>query len=128
LLFVKDLSEICYLITQKSNNSSIYFLSEKKSYKWEEVANILSRVIDKKIKILKIPQAAISIYVFISENFMKYFKNKPVKLNRDKLKELSQKYWIADSSSAEQDFNFEFTPFETGAKITYNWYKENKWL
>jgi hypothetical protein len=54
--------------------------------------------------------------------------NKPALLNRDKVKELCQKYWLGDVSQTKADFDMEFTPFENGAKNTYNWYKENKWL
>ncbi|MDI6641439.1 MAG: NAD-dependent epimerase/dehydratase family protein [Elusimicrobiota bacterium] len=129
LLFVKDLSQICYLITQRSKlDSTVYFLSEKKPYTWEEIANMISQVANKKIKIIRLPIGLVNLIASISEVFMKYFKDKPAKLNRDKVKEFCQKYWLADQSQSEKEFNFKFTELEIGIKITYNWYKENKWL
>ena len=65
----------------------------------------------------------------IAKHFMNVMKSKIVPaLNTDKIKEFCQKYWIADSASTQDEFGRTFTKLENGARITYNWYRENKWL
>ncbi|MEW6040330.1 MAG: NAD-dependent epimerase/dehydratase family protein, partial [Elusimicrobiota bacterium] len=129
LLFIQDLSEICErIVKQQSLRSNIYFVSENKFYTWQEIGKIISGAIGiEKMRIIRIPPLLVRSAAAISELTMK-LKNKPSLLNKDKLNELCQTYWLGDSSAVEKDFNFKFTSLETGAKITYNWYKENNWL
>ncbi|MFN3966478.1 MAG: NAD-dependent epimerase/dehydratase family protein [Endomicrobiia bacterium] len=128
LLFVNDLVEICYIITQKNTLSKdIYFLAENKPYTWQEIGKIIAKISNKKIKIFVLPVWFVKTMATISEFTMK-LKNKPAKLNRDKVKEFCQNCWIADSSLSEKEFNFKFTELEIGARITYNWYKEKGWI
>jgi len=39
-----------------------------------------------------------------------------------------QVYWTADNSNIIKDTGFEFEKLENGAKITYNWYLDNKYF
>ena len=128
LLFIKDLAEICCLIAEaKETGNDIYFLAENRIYTWEEIGRILGCVSGRNVKIITFPLYLVNIFAVISE-FFASFKNMPAKLNRDKVKEFCQKYWTADTSVFEKDFELKFTQLEIGAKITYNWYKENHWL
>lgn len=128
LLFVNDLAEICAIITKRKElNNRIYFLSEKKAYLWQEIGQTISKIADKKIRIIVLPLWLINSMAFISENFMK-LKGASAALNRDKISEFCQKYWIGEPEATEKEFGFKFTKLGQGAKITYNWYKENKLL
>ncbi len=128
LLFVNDLAEICYSITQRrSLSEDIYFLAENQPYTWQEIGKTIAKISNKKIKIFFLPLWLVKTIATISEFTMK-LKNKPAKLNRDKVKEFCQSCWVSDSSLTEKEFNFKFTALEIGARITYNWYKENGWL
>ena len=39
-----------------------------------------------------------------------------------------QVYWTADNSDVIKDTGFTFEKLENGAKITYNWYLENRYF
>ena len=53
---------------------------------------------------------------------------KPQVLSKEKIVEMLQTYWIADNTDIIKDTNFKFEKLENGAKITYNWYLNNKWF
>ncbi|OGS19250.1 MAG: hypothetical protein A3J83_06200 [Elusimicrobia bacterium RIFOXYA2_FULL_40_6] len=129
LLFINDLVEICSLIlTNNGLKRNTYFLAEKQHYSWQEIGKIISAAIGKKIFIFTLPGWLVKFAALLSEASMKVIKNEPSAFNMDKVKEFCQKYWLGDSSKTEQEFKFTFTSLENGAKITYNWYVENKWL
>jgi len=128
LLFVGDLVEICYLITQKANlNHTIYFISDERQYTWSDIYNIISSVLNRKVWRLYFPYWLIYFIAYISEK-ISGLRSQPAVLNRQKVNELYQKYWLGDSTETKEDFDYKFTDLETGFRITYNWYKENKWL
>jgi len=128
MVFVQDIVDICDIITQKEKfQQDVYFLAENKPYTWQEIGKTIEKISQKNIKTLVIPSWIVKTIAGASELFMR-LKNKPAKLNRDKIKEFSQNCWVSDSSVTESDFNFKFTELEIGVKITYNWYKENGWL
>jgi nucleoside-diphosphate-sugar epimerase len=129
VLLVNDLAEVCALIAARHQlQSEIYFVSENRHYTWPEIGRALAAAagVDK-IRMVRVPFFILEAAASISEAVMK-IKNKPAAFNRDKLGEFCQKYWISDSSAVEKEFGFKFTSLETGARITYNWYKENGWL
>jgi len=128
MVFVKDVVEICDMLTQKEKfQKDIYFLAENRAYTWQEIGKTIERISQKNIKIFVVPAWTVKTIALASELFMR-LKNKPSKLNRDKVKEFTQECWVSDPSNTEKDFGFKFTDLETGIKITYNWYKENTWL
>jgi len=128
LLFVNDLVRICELIVEKEIKNDIYFISEEKPYNWNEIGNIISEITGKHVYKIKIPQWLTYSIAYFLEKTTKLLQNKPSLLNTDKVKELCQKYWLGNVDKAKNEFKFEFTQFKTGAKLTYEWYKKNKWL
>jgi nucleoside-diphosphate-sugar epimerase len=129
LLYIQDLIKMCNLIVDKPNTlkNTVYFLAEEKAYTWQDIADIVATVLNKKIRAATLPYWLIKTVSFVSETTMK-LAGKPALLNSDKIKELSQKFWLGDTSAAKHDFGIDFTPFLIGAKDTFLWYKKNKWL
>lgn len=108
--------------------SNIYFISSGKFYNWRDVGEITQRLLGKKSLKIVIPHFAVHVVGFFSEVFG-YMSTKPVILNREKVKDITQAYWICSVEKAKQDFGFKekFT-LEEGFKNTIDWYRENKWL
>ncbi len=108
--------------------SNIYFISSEKFYNWREVGEITQRLLGKKSLKIVIPHFAVHVVGFFSEVFG-YMSTKPVILNREKVKEITQAYWICSVEKAKRDLGFKekFT-LEEGFKNTIGWYRENKWL
>ncbi|OGS21479.1 MAG: hypothetical protein A2252_07115 [Elusimicrobia bacterium RIFOXYA2_FULL_39_19] len=129
LCFINDLIEICRIILKKDQlKSSIYFLSETRDYTWQEVAEKIGIIMGKKPFCFILPSWLVHFIALTAENLSYFFKREASPFNTDKANEFCQKYWLGDPSSAEEELQYTFTSLESGAKITYNWYLNNKWL
>jgi nucleoside-diphosphate-sugar epimerase len=129
LLHVADLAEGLYLaaISEKANGE-IYFISSEKFYTWDEVGEITSKVLNKKAFRIRIPHFVVFIIAAIAQ-FFAMFSSKPATLNIEKAKDLTQSYWICDSSKAMRDFGYkQKVSIEEGIKRTCEWYKQMKWI
>lgn len=128
LLFVKDLVEICRRLLQRNTGSKIFNVADGNFYSWLNVVKIFEGVYNKKIcKLTFLPKFVLDAVSVISEIYNS-LNGKPAVLNRQKVNELYCKYWLFDVSDIKRELNFNFTPFEIGASITYSWYVENRWL
>lgn len=129
LLHVTDLAEGLYLaaISDKSNGE-IYFISSEKFYNWNEVGEITSKVLGKKAFRIRIPHFIVFIIAAVAQFFAK-FSSKPATLNIEKAKDLTQRYWICDTSKAMEELGYrQKVSIEEGIKRTCNWYKQMKWI
>ncbi len=132
--FIDDLANVCTKIIEfildktKKINPGIYFVAEEKCYSIEELKDIFSETVGKKIKIFKLPSFVAYSYAYINELVHKFLFKKPAVFNRDKLNELKQKYWLCHSSTIKEILDVKYTPLIDGIRKTYQWYKENKWL
>jgi nucleoside-diphosphate-sugar epimerase len=61
--------------------------------------------------------------------YLSKFIRRPFLLNKDKVKEMLQKDWICDITKARNILGFEpRVSLSEGAKLTFEWYKNEKWL
>jgi nucleoside-diphosphate-sugar epimerase len=129
LLHVADLAEGLYLAAISENtNGKIYFISSEKFYTWDEVGNITSKVLNKKAFRIRIPHFVVFTLAAVAQ-FFAMFSSKPATLNIEKAKDLTQTYWICDSSKAMRDFGYkQKVSIEEGIKRTCEWYKQMKWI
>lgn len=130
--YINDIVEIVRKILNSYErlnfNSKIFFIAEEKCYNIFEIREIMSKIMKKKVMLIKIPQILGYIYAVVNEKFYSLFYKKPAVFNRDKLKELSYSCWWCDSKEILKYIDFNYTSFEKGAFETYMWYKENHWL
>ncbi len=129
LIHVADLVEGFYLAsTSEKAKGEIYFIGSEKFYTWQEINSITSRVLNKKPIIPKIPH---SLVYTISDfaQFFAMFSNKPATLNIEKAKDITQQFWIFDTSKAVKELGYkQKLSLEEGIKRTCDWYKEMKWI
>jgi len=129
LLHVSDLAEGLYLaaISDKANGQ-IYFISSEKFYTWNEVGNITSKVLNKKAFRIRIPHFIVFTIAAFAQ-FFAMFSSKPATLNIEKAKDLTQRYWICDTSKAMREIGYrQKVSVEEGIKRTCEWYKQMKWI
>jgi len=129
LLHVTDLAEGLYLaaISEKAAGE-IYFISSEKFYNWDEVGEITSKVLGKKAFRIKIPHFIVFIIAAFAQ-FFAMFSSKPATLNIEKAKDLTQKYWICDTTKAIRELGYkQKVSVEEGIKRTCEWYKDMKWI
>jgi len=127
--YVKDLAEaITRVIESDIVSGKIYFVAEKRYYSFSEAGDIISKALGKRALDIHIPVAVMrgigGIIAVISK-----IRGKASILTADKALEISQKYWIIDSTRFADDFGFECpTSFAQGVNETIAWYRSNKWL
>jgi nucleoside-diphosphate-sugar epimerase len=128
LVFVKDIAKIIEKILDNSNtNDKTYYLSDGSIYSWQNVAEAISSA----ACIKTFPVVLFDFIFKIVGNIYELagsITKKPQVLSKEKINEMLQTYWTADNSQIIKDTGFKFEKLENGAKITYNWYLENKYF
>ena len=129
LLHVADLVEGLFLAALSENaKGETYFISSEKFYTWDEVGKITSSVLNKKAIRIRIPHFIVFTLAAIAQ-FFAMFSSKPATLNIEKAKDLTQKYWICDTSKAVRELDYhQKVSIEEGIKRTCEWYKKMKWI
>ncbi|HBU69348.1 MAG TPA: hypothetical protein DEE98_03085 [Elusimicrobia bacterium] len=128
LVFVKDISKAALgCVDNPLSNGKSYFLAEERVFSWEDVGRTIAASLSKKALPLPLPDFVFRVVSFLAETYSK-INGKAAVLNKQKITEMLQDYWVADSSRAARELGVGFTKLENGAKITFSWYKENHWF
>ncbi len=128
LVFVKDIAKVISIsLKNESTNNKIYYLCDGNIYSWKDVAKTIAKSNNIKTIPVILFDFIFKTVAFFYEIIAKITK-KPQVLSKEKIIEMLQLYWTADNSDIIKDTGFEFEKLENGAKITYNWYLENKYF
>ncbi len=130
LIHVKDLVDgIIAAAESGESKGQTYFISSEKFYTWQEIGEITKNALGKKsVFKLTIPHFVVSIVAALSEMSNKSSPTPPP-LNREKVKDIVQDYWICTAEKARNELGFkEKIGIEEGIQETVSWYKEKGWL
>lgn len=129
LIHVSDLVHGIYLAAVSDcSKGQIYFISSEKFYTWPEVNITTAKILGRKAIIVKVPHFLVYTIAAIAQ-FFAMFGNKAATLNLEKAKDITQQYWICDTSKAIRDLGFrQNITLEEGIRRTIRWYKEMKWI
>lgn len=129
LIYVKDFVQAVKLSIVNDNAvNQIFFVSDNNPYLWSTVAEKIAGILNKRCLKIRVPMGILKIISFGSE-FGSYILKKPPLLNRHKIAELSQRYWLCSSKKIQDLLGFkpEFD-IDSALKETAEWYKKNKWI
>jgi nucleoside-diphosphate-sugar epimerase len=129
LCYVKDLvTGILTAGETPESNGQIYFITDDHVYDWQTIAEYTAYCLGKRVKAFHLSNQLITLWSLLMET-ISFFMRKPVILNKEKIIEASQPFWVCDGSKAKNELGFKpaFT-FEEGMKATLAWYKNEKWL
>ncbi len=126
LVYVKDAVRAAMLAAERDVASgSVYFISDGKTYSYEELGRLASKLLGRNTVRLKIPKWALKTAASINE----WFNREGSILNRDKAKELAQECWVCSCEKAREELGFEPKyDLEQGLQETIEWYKKQGWL
>ncbi len=129
LCYIEDLIQGTVLAAESPRAiGQIYFIADDQIYSKGKIPDIMAHVLNKKAITLTVPKALLFAVAFVSENVFRLLR-RPVLLNVQKVREISQKYWLCDISKARKELGF--SPkygLEEGARKTVRWYREKGWL
>ncbi len=109
-------------------SGEIFFLSDGQDYRIEEIGDIFAKVMGLTALRIRVPERMVVGIACFSEYLSKLF-GRPALLNRDKVEEIVQKEWVCDIAKAKTLLGFEpRVSLSEGARLTFEWYKREKWL
>lgn len=129
LCYVDDIVQAVLLAAQSEEPSGeIFFLSDGQDYRLEEVGDIMAQAMGVNAIGVRVPGWVINGMASFSEFFFK-LSGKPPLLNKGKVEEILQKNWVCDITKAKRALGFQPNiSLLEGAKLTFEWYKKEKWL
>ncbi len=129
LIYVKDLTKaiIDSAISERTINEK-YFICDDSPKSWEEIQNTIFKISGKKKIDITIPYSILNVLSYFGSLYS-LVTNKPILLNRNKIKLSKPNFWLCSNKKAKEHFNFRaIYSLEEALKETYSWYKQNNWL
>lgn len=129
IIYIKDLIQGIYdACISETTIGRTYFLANEEYCPQYHLGEIIIRKMNRSPVNVVIPWIIMRAVSNLLDFFGKLFGKKVI-LNRQKLLEIGQNYWICSSARAKADFGFQAeTKLEDGIAETLKWYKENRWL
>ena len=129
LIYVKDLVRgMVQAAESEETIGKTYFLSEDKAYSWQEISDLIAASLGKRPLRLPVPLTFARFSAILSEAGAT-LSRKPTLFTRQKVSEMSKRYWTVSSESARNDFGFACEyDLAKGIEETARWYKEHGWL
>ncbi|HEY3346285.1 MAG TPA: NAD-dependent epimerase/dehydratase family protein [Nitrospirota bacterium] len=126
---VEDLVDgIMRAALKNTRSGDVFFISGDRPYTWDEIGEAISEAVGRKATRVVLPLAALSAVAIASEA-VSLITRRPALLNRQKVQEVRQRYWVADTARAKEQLGFSASiNFADGARQTARWYRENGWL
>lgn len=129
LIYVADLVQAMLAACHPSKQQGrSYFVTDGPVHAWERVAKECARIMNVRVKTLKVPEAALIPVALFFEIFAS-FSSQPALFDRQRMIDIRQSSWSASPKKFFQEF--EFQPqyeLSQGLLETINWYQQEKWL
>ncbi|HDS09924.1 MAG TPA: NAD(P)-dependent oxidoreductase [Firmicutes bacterium] len=129
IIYVKDLADILYHVSQSNKVGDFAVnISDLRECTWQFFFQTLSKIFNKKIRLIYLPVPFLSFVTKVLEFFYMFSKTPPV-FNCEKIKEAKERFWLLNCN--EQLNNHGITAkysLEEGLRETYKWYLEKGWL
>lgn len=129
LIYVKDLVRGMVQATESDKTvGQTYFLAEGRACSWQEISRLIAQSLNRKPITLPVPIFMARFSALLSEAGA-LVTNRATIFNRQKVVEMSQRYWTVSTEAARRDFGFACQfDLPRGISETAKWYKENGWL
>lgn len=127
LIYVKD---VCLAIEKaiENENCGTFFIAHSEILQILEIFFFLKEIIGRSIKIITLPDTIVKLFSYLNW-FFGFISGRKTMFNPQKVKELLSEKWICSTEKAEKILKFKAEySFNRGAKETYKWYIDNKWL
>jgi nucleoside-diphosphate-sugar epimerase len=127
--FVQDIVNGIILAAESpATLGKTYLLGEDKVYTSDEIFDTIEKVLGKKTIKFNLSLPALNFIAHILEIYAK-INGQPALILRRNLNNYVKYRWHIDMSKAQREFGFKAEiPFETGAKITADWYKKEGFI
>ncbi|MBL7075397.1 NAD-dependent epimerase/dehydratase family protein [candidate division KSB1 bacterium] len=129
LIYIDDLINFLIMILEDDRTlGETYFLTDGKPHTWDQMGLEISIALEKDPARLFIPRFIPPLVAFFAQAYS-WFTRQPVLLNKQKIKEMKERFWLCSSQKAQDQLGF--TPqfsIRIGIKKTAEWYLVHGWL
>jgi len=127
--YVKDLAEgIIAAALKDTDSGEAFFIAHDRPLGWDEIGEAVAAALGVRARRVALPIAALSLVALVSEG-VSALTGRPALMNRQKMAEIRQRYWVVDTAKAKAVLGFEAAvDFRAGAMLTARWYREHGWL
>lgn len=128
LIYVDDLARaIKAAMCAPQSCGRVYTVAAAEAHTIRDMLDMIGRLLDKRGIALSLPLWLVNFIAVLSEVGSRLLGRTP-HFSREKVRELTTD-WEFDVSKAAADFGFEANiDFETGARLTIDWYRREGWL
>jgi dihydroflavonol-4-reductase len=129
LCYVQDVIQAILLAAESQTKSGeIFFLSDGTDYLMREIGDVFARTIGVTPLSIPIPKWLLFGIASLSEG-LSLFSRKPSLISRGMAEQMVQKDWTCDITKAKTMLGFQPQfQLSEGARLTYQWYKNQNWL
>jgi nucleoside-diphosphate-sugar epimerase len=129
LCYVQDVIQAILLAAESQTKSGeIFFLSDGTDYLMREIGDVFARTMGVTPVSIPIPKWLLFGIASFSEYFS-LFSQKPSLISRGMAEQMVQKDWTCDITKAKTMLGFQPQfQLSQGARLTYQWYKNQHWL
>jgi nucleoside-diphosphate-sugar epimerase len=129
LIYVQDL--VAALLGAATGSEAVgraYCLAHPDPVSWARVADVVGAVLDRRPVRLSLP-VAFGRVIALGAEACAALRGRPAILNRERVRDLTQRRWVCDPSRAMRELAFQPAyPVERGMAETAAWYREARWL
>ena len=129
LVHVKDLVAGIYTaaVSERAIGET-YFLTDGDIHTWRDIERVIADALEKRPLKVKVPFFLLDFISSFTEIAAKITRQTPT-LNRQKVQDLKQRFWICDSTKAQQELGYRpIYSLQKGMQETADWYRANGWL
>lgn len=129
LCYVQDVVQAILLAAESQTKSGeIFFLSDGTDYLMREVGDVFARTMGVNPLSIPIPKWLLFGIASLSD-YLSLLSRRPSLISRGMAEQMVQKDWTCDITKAKTVLGFEPQyQLSQGARLTYQWYKNQKWL
>lgn len=129
LVHVKDLVAGIYTaaVSERAIGET-YFLTDDDIHTWLGVEHVIADALEMCPLKVKVPLFLLDFISIFTEAAAKITRQAPT-LNRQRMRDLKQRFWICDSTKAQKELGYRPTySLQKGMQETADWYRANGWL
>ncbi len=129
LVHVKDLVAGIYIAAVSEGAiGETYFLTDGDIHTWRGIERVIADALGKCPFKVKVPLFLLDCISIFTEAAAKITRQTPT-LNRQKVRDLKQRFWICDSTKAQKELGYRpIYSLQKGIQETADWYRANGWL
>ena len=129
LVHVKDLVTGIYTaaVSERAIGET-YFLTDGDIHTWRDIERVIADALEKRPIKVKVPFFLLDFISIVTEVAAKVTRQTPT-LNRQKVQDLKQRFWICDSTKAQKELGYRpIYSLQKGIQETADWYRAHGWL